>query len=157
MATINIPSFQDKNVLIYNDFLKQANADVFDDEFMYGIDYNPVQASTPYQVDDSQTDNSPKSGPTGTGANEYDIINSFFKQKMNDDTIADVYTMYLFKISKYSQTPVMSIVDTMKDQDKLSITGIMAYFLNKLRSKHVLFGVHNIITPNHYTARNIVI
>jgi len=70
MATINIPSFQDKNVLIYNDFLKQANADVFDDEFMYDIDYNPVQASTPYQVDDSQTDNSPKSGPTGTGANE---------------------------------------------------------------------------------------
>lgn len=158
MADINIPSFQDENVLIYNDFFMQEDF-MSEDDMMYGIDHEPVQASEPYQVDEeTQTGKFKKapSGPTGDASNEYDIINTFFKQKMNNDTIADVFTMYLFKISKYSQTPVMSIMDTMKDQDKMAVTSTMAYFLNKLRSKHVLFGVHNIITPNHYSARNIV-
>ena len=157
MSDINIPSFQDENILIYNDFFMQDDF-ITEEDMMYGIDHEPVEATEPYQVDEAQLGKFKKaqSGPTGSASNEYDIVNTFFKKKMDNNTIADVFSMYIFKISKYSQTPVLQILDTMKDQDKMAITSTIAYYLNNLRSKHVLFGVHNIITPNHYSARNIV-
>mgnify|MGYP005670771387 CR=1 FL=1 len=88
---------------------------------------------------------------------EYDIVYSFFKKAMGTVIIAQTFALYIFQIARATQTSALDLVATLNNQDKIAITAMMAYYVNNIRSKSVLYGVDNIITPNFHAARNVVI
>lgn len=90
-------------------------------------------------------------------ANEYEIVYSFFQQRMNSDEIAKVFAENLFRISTISKKNTLDLLSTFEAQDKIKIVLTMAYYLNTLNSnKTVLYGVSNIVTPNEKVFRNVV-
>lgn len=88
---------------------------------------------------------------------EYDIVIAFFKKIMVDTGIAEVFAANLFTIAKDTGVPVLTYLETLKNQNALQITMTMAYYLNNTRSNTTLLGIGKIITPNYYAARNVVI
>ena len=89
-------------------------------------------------------------------ANEYDVVFSFFRSKFSTDDAARNFTTTLFRISYDNNLNVISLLDSMRDQDQLELTTTMAYYLNGTRSPSTLLGVNEVITPNFYAARNVV-
>lgn len=92
-------------------------------------------------------------------ASEYEIIFSYFKQNLANDTEAKVFTEILFRISNITEIPVLDLFQTFQSSnssiDKLTISRTMAYYLNSVSNKTVLFGVNNIVSPNQSVSRNI--
>lgn len=87
--------------------------------------------------------------------NEYDIVNSFFKSIFRTVLAADNFTVTLFRIAAETNTPVLTLLDQIQDQDQLQLTATLAYYLNSLRSPTTLLGVNSTLTPNFFTARNV--
>lgn len=89
-------------------------------------------------------------------ANEYDAVNSFFLKSFQNRSAAQNFTMTLFNVSKQTLVPVFTLLDQIKDQNKIALTRSMAYYLNGLRSPSTLLGVNGPITPNVWAARNVM-
>lgn len=89
-------------------------------------------------------------------ANEYDAVNSFFLKSFRDANAARNFTMALFSVSRQTLTPVLVLLDEIKDQDRVKLTATMAYYLNGLRSPSTLLGVYGPVVPNVWAARNVV-
>ena len=85
-------------------------------------------------------------------AMEYDIVNSFFKTV----EAAQNFTTALFRISDQTSVPVLTILDQIQDQDQIQLTATLAYYLNGIRSPSTLLGVNSVLTPNYFTARNVL-
>ena len=89
-------------------------------------------------------------------ASDYDAVNSYFESVFRDRTAAENFTTTLFRIAAETATPVLTLLDQIRDQDTIQLTATMAYYLNGLRSPATLLGVNSTVTPNYYTARNVL-
>lgn len=89
-------------------------------------------------------------------ANEYEIVNSFFRNYTTNDKVAISYTETLFRISNETDIDVLTLLDSFQATDSMKITLTMAYYLNSLSDKKVLYGINNVITPNQIVQRNIL-
>jgi hypothetical protein len=87
---------------------------------------------------------------------EYDIVNSYFKTVFTDPTAAENFTVTLFRVAQETNTPVLTLLAEIQDQDKIQLTATLAYYLNGLRSSSTLLGINAAVTPNFYTARNVL-
>lgn len=88
---------------------------------------------------------------------EYDAVNSFFESIFIDQAAAQNLTTTFFRISKESDIPIMTLLEQVQGQNAIEVTATLAYYLNGLRSPSTLIGVNVPVTPNYYTARNVVI
>lgn len=89
--------------------------------------------------------------------NEYDAVNSFFESVFIDKEAAQNLTTTFFRIASESGTSVMTLLEQVQGQSAIEVTATLAYYLNGLRSPSTLIGVNVPVTPNYYTARNVVI
>jgi hypothetical protein len=89
-------------------------------------------------------------------ANEYEIVNSFFRSYTSDEKVAVSYTEILFRISNETDIDVLTLLDSFQTTDSMKVTLTMAYYLNSLSDKTVLYGINNIILPNQVVQRNII-
>jgi len=88
-------------------------------------------------------------------AMEYDIVLSYFRSVFTTTLAAENFTTALFRVAEESNTPVLTLLQTMEGQNSVQLTITMAYYLNGLRSPATLLGVLQPTTPNFYTARNV--
>jgi hypothetical protein len=89
-------------------------------------------------------------------ANEYDVVNSYFESVFTDKEDAANLTNTFFRISQETGVSVQILLNQVAGQNSIQITSTMAYYLNGLRSPSTLLGVSNPVTPNYYTARNVL-
>lgn len=94
---------------------------------------------------------------TQVPVNEYDIVNSFFESVFKTKQAAKNFTTALFRVAQETNTPVLTLLGQMQDQDTISVNATMAYYLNGLRSPSTLLGVNTVLTPNLYSARNVLL
>jgi|TARA_R110000868_G_scaffold359023_1_gene620800 hypothetical protein len=90
-------------------------------------------------------------------ANEYEIINSYFKGVTGSNDIARNFSAFLFRISFLTGEPVLTLLSYIKGKSKLEVNALMAYFLNGIKSKTTLYGVGTVPKSNEPVQRNIVI
>jgi len=90
-------------------------------------------------------------------AAQYDYVLSFFKRAMKDDSAASNATEAIFNIAAKTQTPVVDLVNTLKNKNELEMTASLAYYLNGIRAPSTLLGVATPNTANFFAARNVVI
>jgi hypothetical protein len=88
---------------------------------------------------------------------EYDAVNSFFESIFIDKEAALNLTTTFFRIAKETNTSVITLLEQVQGQSAIEVTATLAYYLNGLRSPSTLIGVNVPVTPNYYTARNVVI
>lgn len=89
--------------------------------------------------------------------NDYDAVNSFFESVFTDKEAAQNLTVTFFRIAKETNTSVLTLLEQVQGQNAIEVTATLAYYLNGLRSPSTLLGVNVPVTPNYYTARNVVI
>ena len=89
--------------------------------------------------------------------NQYDYVYSVFKRIMGEEQIAKEFAAQIFIMEQETGISAMKYVESIKGQDAQTLTMSMAYYLNQTRSNSVLLGVGNVVTPNYYAARNVVI
>jgi hypothetical protein len=90
-------------------------------------------------------------------SNEYDVVNSYFEKVFTAKDTAANLTNTFFRISQETGISVQILLAQVADQNSIEITSTMAYYLNGLRSPSTLLGVSNPVTPNFYTARNVLL
>ena len=88
--------------------------------------------------------------------NEYDVVNSFFVSIYKDKEAARNFTTSLFYISQQTNVPALTLLNQIQGQNSVELTLTMTYFLNGIRSPSTLLGINSAITPNLFTARNIL-
>mgnify|MGYP003654065885 CR=1 FL=1 len=88
--------------------------------------------------------------------NDYEIVYSFFKGFSSDTTVAKSFTETLFRISNITKINVLELLDSFESSDSMKVSLTMAYYLNSLGNKTVMYGVSNTISPNQVIQRNIV-
>jgi hypothetical protein len=88
-------------------------------------------------------------------AMEYDVVLSFFRSVFTTTLAAENFTTALFRVAEESETPVLTLLQSMEGQNSVQLTISMAYYLNSIRSPATLLGVLTPTTPNFYTARNV--
>jgi len=88
-------------------------------------------------------------------ANEYNLVTAFFRSITTDEDAVRNLSTSLFEISATTGVLVQTLLDQMKGQSAIQVTGTMAYYLNRIRSQSTLIGVNALVTPNFYTARNV--
>lgn len=93
---------------------------------------------------------------TVVDANEYDVVNSYFESVFGTDEAAANFTVTLFRIADETNTPVLTLLSQIEDQDKIQLTQTLCYYLNGLRSPTTLLGITGTSTPNYWTARNVL-
>jgi pyruvate/2-oxoacid:ferredoxin oxidoreductase alpha subunit len=93
---------------------------------------------------------------TFVNAEEYDVVFSFMRSVFTTDQAAGNFTVALFRIAEETRTPVLTILQNIEGQDSITITQTLAYYLNNMRSGSTLLGFGATVTPNFYTARNVL-
>ncbi len=92
------------------------------------------------------------------GANEYELVYSYFKESTGNVNTARNFTTMLFRIAAITDEPVLTLLDFLKTVNgKLKMNGIMAYYLNSLKNKATLYGVAQLPKSNAFIQRNVVI
>ena len=89
-------------------------------------------------------------------ADQYEIVYSFFKEYTSSIATAQSFTTTLFLIANQTQSNVLELLQTFEGSDKLKVSLTMAYYLNSVSNKTVMFGVNNIFVPNNTVQRNIL-
>lgn len=89
-------------------------------------------------------------------ADQYDIVNSYFRSTMNDARVAENFTSSLFQVAQDTGINALTLLDSMQGLTGLDLTLNMAYYLNQIRSRATLLGVNNPVVPNYYAARNVL-
>lgn len=87
---------------------------------------------------------------------EYDAVNSYFLTVFKTKAAADSFTTTLFRIAQETNTPVLTLLAQISNQDQIQLTNTLAYYLNGMRSPSTLVGIYNATVPNYYTARNVL-
>lgn len=90
-------------------------------------------------------------------ANEYEVVYSFFAGKFSSAAAAKSFTENLFMVANDTQISVMELLQSFEGQDSVKINLTMAYYLNSLGSKNVLYGVENVAAPNDLVLRNVIL
>jgi len=89
-------------------------------------------------------------------AEEYDVVYSYLKSVFTTDAAAGNFAVALFRIADETRTPVLTILQSIEGQDALTLTQTLCYYLNSMRSGSTLLGFGAPVTPNYYTARNVL-
>ena len=89
-------------------------------------------------------------------ANEFDAVNSYLSSVFTDRRAALNFTTTLFRVADESNTPIMTLLQELQGQDAIQLNATLAYYLNGLRSPATLLGINSAVTPNYYTARNVL-
>jgi hypothetical protein len=89
-------------------------------------------------------------------AEEYDVVYSYLKSVFTTDAAAGNFAVALFRIADQTNTPVLTILQSIEGQDSLTLTQTLCYYLNSMRSGSTLLGYGAPVTPNYYTARNVL-
>ena len=97
----------------------------------------------------------PETGSRIVNPSDYDYIVSFFSKTMKDAVVAGRFASLIFEISNRTKIPAIELIDTMKEQDLISVSASMAYYLNSVRSKSTQLGVKRKVKPNYYAVKNI--
>lgn len=108
-------------------------------------------ANKKFNVDEFYTDSS-----LGINSDQYSIVVGFFKKVTDSTSTAEEFATDLFRVSKTTGIDILTLLNAMKDKDRIGINEMMCYYLNQIRSQSALLGVANVITPNQNVARNIV-
>lgn len=90
-------------------------------------------------------------------ADQYEIVNSYFRSVCTTTKIANNFTTMLFRIVSLTGTDAMTLLANIQGNTKLEISALMSYYLNSLKSKTTLYGVSVVPAPNETVQRNIVI
>lgn len=93
---------------------------------------------------------------TEVDANEYDVVNSYFESVFGTGEAAANFSVTLFRVADETNTPVLTLLAAIEDQDKIQLTQTLCYYLNGLRSPSTLLGVTAVATPNFWAARNVL-
>jgi len=88
--------------------------------------------------------------------NEYDIVHGYFVSVCDTKSIADNFTVYLFRISQVTGTPVLTLLEYIQGTSKLDMNRLITYYLNSFKSKTALYGISFVPQANQPVARNIV-
>ena len=89
-------------------------------------------------------------------ADEYDVVNSYFRSVFGTTAAAGNFTVTLFRISANSGIPVLQLLQQIQGQSQPQLTLTLSYYLNGLRSASTLLGLNTTSVPNYYVARNIL-
>jgi len=89
-------------------------------------------------------------------ANTYDIVNAYMLSVFRTADAAENFTTTLFRIAQQTRVPVLDILAEIQGMDTIQLTATLAYYLNGLRSGTTLLGINEPVTPNFYTARNVL-
>lgn len=90
-------------------------------------------------------------------ANQYDIIYSYFYDVSSSRSIARNFTTMLFRIASITKESPMDLLGYISGTTKVETTGLMAYYLNSIKSKTVLYGISVEPSPNQTVQRNIIV
>lgn len=93
---------------------------------------------------------------TFVNAEEYDIVNSFMRSVFTSAEAAGNFTVSLFRIAEETGQPVLDVLAQVQGLNQLQLTQTLAYYLNNMRSSSTLLGFGANVTPNFYTARNVL-
>jgi hypothetical protein len=85
----------------------------------------------------------------------YDAVLSYFRSVFSSAEAAGNFTVSLFRVSKQSGIPIMTLLQQFQGQSAPQITLTLAYYLNGIRSSSTLLGVNVPTQPNFYVARNV--
>ena len=89
-------------------------------------------------------------------AEEYDVVFSYMKSVFTTDLAAGNFTVALFRIADTTGVSVLTILSNIQGQNSIQLTQTLAYYLNNLRSTSTLLGYGASVSPNYYTARNVL-
>jgi len=95
--------------------------------------------------------------PKSVDGAEYDYVLSFFKRSFTDDDAARNFTDSIYQVSRESEVTALEIVKSMEGQSGIEMNASLAYFLNGIRSNSTMLGVTNIVKPNFYAGRSVLI
>jgi hypothetical protein len=93
--------------------------------------------------------------PTPVGP-EYDYVLSVFEKIIKDKSAAANFTLAIYKVAQYTATPVLTLIESIADEDEMTLNTKMAFWLNGINSPSTLYGVLNPVLPNFYAGRNIL-
>ena len=88
---------------------------------------------------------------------EFELVNSYFKEVISDQKTAKTFTTILFKISNETKIPAMMLLEQIKGKTNLEMNGTLAYYLNSLQSKTALYGIGIVPQSNQIATRNILV
>jgi hypothetical protein len=91
------------------------------------------------------------------GANEYDVIFSYFVSVCKTTNAAANFTYILFRIAALTNEPVVTLLGYLQGKTGVEVNSIMAYYLNTIQSKTTLYGISNVPLPNPSVQRNVII
>jgi hypothetical protein len=88
---------------------------------------------------------------------EYEAVLSYFQSVFKSSYAAENFTSSLFRVAEETNTSAMALLQSFQATGQTSpeITGLMAYYLNSVRSTSTLLGILATTTPNYYSARNV--
>ena len=86
---------------------------------------------------------------------EYDAVNSYFESVFKTTDAAANFTITLFRISRTTGTPVMTLLQQFQGMTAPQITLTLAFYLNGIRSRSTLLGLNVPTQSNYYVAHNI--
>ena len=90
-------------------------------------------------------------------ASEWEVIYSYFQEVTGNNETASQFASTLFRIAQESAVSVMTLFDYIKGTDtKLKMNLQMAFYLNLIQSKTVLYGINVVPKPNESVQRNII-
>jgi len=89
--------------------------------------------------------------------NEWDYILGFFNSAFKDPIAAEKFTQEIYQVGSQSGVNPLDIIKTMEGQTGIELNMSLAYYLNGIRSNTTLLGIHNIIKPNYYAGRSVLI
>lgn len=90
-------------------------------------------------------------------ASEYDVVYSYFKSIFSNNQIASNFTTMLFRIAENLGVSVLTVLAQIEGLDTIALTNTMVYYLNGMQSQSTLLGINATITPNYWTARNVML
>lgn len=91
-------------------------------------------------------------------ANEYDIVNSYFKSVMGTIQAAENFTVSLFRVADETKIPALTLLKALQGNSNtgLDLNVNLCYYLNQVRSRATLLGVGTPVVANFYAARLVV-
>lgn len=91
------------------------------------------------------------------GADQYEVVLSYFKSVCSTDQVAQSFTNLLFRVASITQVEVVELLQSIQGKTAMEIQITLAYYLNTIsETKSVLYGVSNLITPNEKVQRNVI-
>lgn len=91
------------------------------------------------------------------GADQYEIVYSYFYDISKSVSIARNFATILFRISYTTGEDVLKLLDYLKGTTSIQASGILIYYLNSLKSKTTLYGINVEPAPNQSVLRNVVV